>query len=458
MYVLIDEGHHAGNNQRLAVALKQFASAGNTVILATATAFRTEGTMLELAGCKQVLRTFSKHMEEGFGPKCVKSEVLAYIANETKNEIFCGRQSPSDSKDADALVASLLTAWNARGRPKVIISVPSNYHSKKIVPAIQRAFANDGAKVLNAYGASEVKQQEILGTLAAEANKCWRDSEIDVIVGCNRVQEGMDWKHCCEVFCIGAPGAATKIIQLLGRATRMKDETCPERFRLDASIVFFVPSLDGTLSRLPTWHLERVLIVCGILEEASNGILWKILDRINKIYGTGKRVACRERTLFDQERLAVNVAFSKAIIRLAERGNENPTVERIVSEMMDFDSTLDEESLRLVVIGKLNRSSVACMDAITREMQKWPSKEFLQSLRELVAAFGKENLVSSNWDPLVIRKHSTHSIRLGSEDIKRHGKSVVRLSGAATNDMGTAQKLSREMFASRTKSAKAIVS
>lgn len=445
IWILVDEGHHAGCNQMIGVALKQLADNGHVVVLATATAFRSEGTMIELPNVFPIVRTFAQHMEEGFGPASLSSKVVAYIAEEIKDEVFCGKQSPSKDKDVDVLVSQLLSTWLERGRPKVVISIPGSYLSKKIVLALEAGFAKMGVRVLNAYGSGKERADKIRAALSSEEKLSWIDSQIDVIIGCNRVQEGMDWKHCSEVFCVGAPGSASKIIQLAGRAMRMKDETCQERFRNESSIVFFVPTTSGTLDRIPLWHLERILIVCGILEEATSGVLWKILEGINRINGIGKQSTKREYDLFDTARLQINAAFSIALKRLVDKGVSNPTVNRIVSEMRDMNPDMDEESLLIVVALKLSRSTIFRTN-LEGEISKWPSKDWFVKLRAMTIELGNESVVCSLWDQPFIREHS---IRLGARDIKRLGSGVVRLAGLETEDMGLAEKLSRQSYASR---------
>ena len=293
--LFVDEGHHAP-----ADGLSKFVAAwrqrGGVVIYVTATSYRSDGRKVGPEADAWFIRPLALHMEEGFAPAEFKSEIRAVNGRNVKVSYgqMTGKAEPPKAYIKD-IVKTMMEAWEEIGRPKVIVRVPPLIGgSGWLVRAIVRGFRRNGARTVDATGPNIQRKKDFLKVLDAEARRKYRSSKVDVIVGIQRVTEGTDWKHCEAVFCVGLPGSMTFIVQLTGRAMRMKDDSCPKRRRDVARALFFVPTTGKELTeQLSTDHSRAVLLQTCFMADSQSGQQWLLQKEFEKI-GCAPKVADQE--------------------------------------------------------------------------------------------------------------------------------------------------------------------
>ncbi len=103
------------------------------------------------------------------------------------------------------------------------------------------------------------------------------------MVGIQRVLEGTDWPVCSAVYCVGMPGSLNTVVQLLGRAMRLKGEDYPAGQRDRARLVFFVPCGGGAaLADLSIDHSRHALLTCCFLADHEVGQEWIVLHDVRR--------------------------------------------------------------------------------------------------------------------------------------------------------------------------------
>jgi hypothetical protein len=280
--LIVDEAHHAP-----AIGLSQFVQAwrgaGGRTIFLTATAYRADGIPVKLDGMRKIRRTMPRHMDEGFAPGRLDSGIVAVKGNgETVTQKqFLGDESPAENLQGK-IISRMMSEWIADEKPKVIVRVPPmRGGSGEMVSKIVAAFSNIGARVLDISGCERDDRTHFLTEMKRERDTS--ESNFDIIVGVQRVAEGMDWPWCSTVYCVGLPASPHTAIQLVGRATRRKGDDYPEQHRNRAKIVFFVPvGDDRTLSRMPAHHGRNVLLFCSYLVNDQCGVEWAVVKEIGR--------------------------------------------------------------------------------------------------------------------------------------------------------------------------------
>lgn len=348
-YLVVDEAHRIG-----APALGQVAEAwrrlGGIVVEFTASAFRADGDPVVLKahpvhGREPLLvrRTLAQHMEEGEAPAGVETEVRAIKVDAVVTvDETTGEAAPPEAVQ-DAIVADLVKTWRADGRPKSVVRVPvmtggSGGMVRKVVDAMTAA----GARVLDVSGGTKADKDRFLSALPAERRLPHHaDSKYDVLVGVQRVTEGLDWPLCSTVYVVGLPASLVLVTQLLGRATRKKvqpDYPAAEAGR--ARIVFFVPTGKPT-DELLAHHRRSTLLVCAFLADATSAAEWAIVKEIGR--GLIRPLAPREEA--DAAVAEAAAAYPRVDPRF--RADALKTFAKIRKRLLDAGSTApDVEVLR----------------------------------------------------------------------------------------------------------------
>ncbi|MCW8139593.1 MAG: DEAD/DEAH box helicase family protein, partial [Planctomycetota bacterium] len=234
--LVIDEAHHcpaAG----LARVARLWRSRGGRLVFFSATPFRNDEKPVLLPGMIHLRRSLVEHMEEGWAPRTLASEIIALgrSSQRVRSRQFTGDIPPPRSY-TKATARALIEKWIADGRPKTIVRVPPGRGA--LVRRVVAAFEAAGARVLDATGVGPERKHRFLEALDAERQRGTSGSRIDVIVGILRVLEGTDWPVCSTVYSVGIPRSLQVVMQLVGRALRKKGDDYPAAYRDLARLVF----------------------------------------------------------------------------------------------------------------------------------------------------------------------------------------------------------------------------
>lgn len=271
--LICDEAHHvpARGLSRIARLWRQ---RGGRLIFCTATPYRTDGQAVVLEDMKLIRRSMAEHMQEGFAPRTLTSEIVA-LGSRTQRvsaSQFTGDSAPPGCYTKTTTKA-VVKKWLTDGKPKTIVRVPPGRGPlvRHLVTALRRA----GARVLDASGMEKERKRAFLQALESERSRTFASSKIDVIIGIQRVCEGTDWPLCAAVYSIGIPASLQVVAQLAGRALRRKPDAYPAAYRDLARMVFFVPGANGdSLAELALDHSRHALLVATFLTDHEIGAAW----------------------------------------------------------------------------------------------------------------------------------------------------------------------------------------
>lgn len=279
--LIIDEAHHLPADGLSRVA-RLWSERGGRLILLTATPYRADGLPVVLPGMVVIRRSMAEHMEEGYAPRTLASEIVA-LGRPTQRVSpaqLTGEVAPPASYTR-ITAAAVVQRWKEDGRPKTIVRVPPG--RGRLVKRLIASFQRVGARVLDATGVERRRKQRFLTALDAERARCVASSEINVIVGICRVLEGTDWPHCAAVYSIGTPRALQVVVQLAGRALRKKPADYPEQYRDLARLTFFVPCARGeAIAELSLEHSRHVLLTCAFMADHAAGQAWVVSGAVRR--------------------------------------------------------------------------------------------------------------------------------------------------------------------------------
>jgi superfamily II DNA or RNA helicase len=358
--LFLDEAHHASADG-LSEIVSLWWERGGQLYFFTATPYRGDGRPVALDGMRLYRRSLAEHMAQGFAPRHLESEIVAlgHRGDRITGGIFSGEEAlPADYYDET--ISKICRRWIEDGRPKAIVRVPPmRGGSGGLVARLIHALASHGARVLDATGTSAEDKKRFLDALEAEKRRSYAESRYDVVVGIQRVMEGTDWPVCAAVYCVGMPGSLNTVVQLLGRAMRLKGEDYPEQHKDRAQLVFFVPCGGGSaLADLSIDHSRHALLTCCFLADHEVGQEWIVLREIHR--GIEDALGPRERNpatadaeneasepLAPEVRSEVELALASAREQIIGEGRE-PTLGEVVRQAMQARSDLPEGAFRQV--------------------------------------------------------------------------------------------------------------
>ena len=282
--LFIDEAHHAPADG-LSRIISVWRQRGGQLYFFTATPYRSDGRRVAMDGMRLLRRSLAEHMDDGFAPRHLASEIVAlgHPGDAITGGQFTGDEAPPASY-TDELIESLCRKWIDDGRPKAIVRVPPmRGGSGRLVMRLKHGLESHGARVLDATGVGAEVKKQFLDNLGEERNRTFVNSRFDVMIGIQRVLEGTDWPLCGAVYCVGMPGSLNTVVQLLGRAMRLKGEDYPAAQRNRASLVFFVPCGGGSaLTELSFDHSRHTLLTCCFLADHEVGQEWIVLREVRR--------------------------------------------------------------------------------------------------------------------------------------------------------------------------------
>jgi len=383
--LFIDEAHHASADG-LSEIVSLWQERGGQLYFFTATPYRGDGRPVRLEGMRVFRRSLAEHMDGGFAPRHLESEIVALgePGDVITGGVWTGEEAPPH---IEKFVAAISRRWLEDGKPKAIVRVPpmQGGRSGELVSRLIQALSAQGARVLDATGTSGADKQRFLTGLEAEKNRTYATSTYDVMVGIQRVLEGTDWPVCSAVYCVGMPGSLNTVVQFLGRAMRLKGEDYPAAQRDRARMVFFVPCGGGAaLSNLSLDHSRHALLTCCFLADHEVGQEWIVLREIRR----GIEAALGTRTenpaaadaeneadeAIDMEvRAEVELALASAREQISSNGGE-PSLGEVLQLIAKTRPDLPETDIRRVateiLAGQSNSTGEAVREAICQEVAK----------------------------------------------------------------------------------------
>ena len=218
--LFIDEAHHASADG-LAQIVTLWRQRGGQLFFFTATPYRGDGRPVRLEGMKAFRRSLAEHMDDGFAPRHLESEIVALgqPGDAITAAQFTGEEAPPSSY-FEGLVAAICRRWVEDGKPKAIVRVPPmrGGQSGALVGRLMQTLSSLGARVLDATGTGATDKKRFLSGLEGEKNRTYATSKYDVMVGIQRALEGTDWPVRAAVYCVGMPGSLNTVVQFLGRS------------------------------------------------------------------------------------------------------------------------------------------------------------------------------------------------------------------------------------------------
>lgn len=398
IYLFIDESHHAGEDQRLGEVCKEFVEAGGILKIITASPFRTDSKLYLPENYRAVRRSLFEHMRDGFAPRLVKSAIVTFPLPKVSKDEFKG---DTVSADATEIVAEEMFKNWALTKRKTVICFPSCKHTEKLVNSVIARFSVGGARVLNAYGSNPAIREKFEATLALERHGRSSDSQVDVIVGCNRVYESMDWKHCSQAYCYGATSSPVKVLQLLGRTLRQKDGDMSADERSESRVVFFLPSKDGTIASFSNWHIEQSLLVCGLVYDATKAKLFSMIERaMNLKLPNANPDHHKILRPHGDERMKYLRLYRLAIQQLKSESRQlysQDIVERMVDIAQRGNQPFDHEKVMQIVLENADGIGDMYFDLCTKQLEKWPDESMREILESIIQTFS-ESVVHDSVD------------------------------------------------------------
>jgi superfamily II DNA or RNA helicase len=385
--LFIDEAHHASADG-LSEIITLWRERGGQLFFFTATPYRGDGRPVRLDGMRAFRRSLAEHMAERFAPRHLESEVVALgqPGDAITAGQFTGEEAPPSSY-FEGLVAAICRRWREDDKPKAIVRVPpmQGGRSATLVSRLMQALSAQGARVLDATGTSPADKQRFLTTLKAEQTRTHATSAFDVMVGIQRVLEGTDWPVCSAVYCVGMPGSLNTVVQLLGRAMRLKGEDYPVAQRDRARLVFFVPCGGGAaLADLSINHSRHALLTCCFLADHEVGQEWIVLREVRRGIkdALGDRVENpatadveneADEPLDPEVRAEVELAMAAAREQIISSGGE-PTVGEVVRLATKARPDLPEAALHRVaaevLAAEATPTGAAVREAIGQEVAR----------------------------------------------------------------------------------------
>jgi hypothetical protein len=286
--LVIDEAHHAALETNLGRFTAAWRARGGRIVSATATDFRADGQSIRLDGMRVVRRSLADHMRDRdppgpYAPERVESEIVGVeMPDPPTPEEVEGKELPHEEHQR-RMVARIVEQWEHLGRPKAIVKVPVlEGGSGELVGRLVRGFRDRTARVYDATGVGQGRQEEFVRFLEEQRGLSDYRESWDVVVGVQRVIEGTDWPWCSDVFVVGVPRSLVQTIQLLGRATRLKHwPSYDPHFRDRARITFFVSTSEGSaVEGLDLRHSNKVLALLAFMADTETGLQWVLFDQI----------------------------------------------------------------------------------------------------------------------------------------------------------------------------------
>lgn len=295
--LIVDEAHHAGAGDvdidtKIGEFTRAWLERGGTVLYTTATPFRTDGNAVLPEGTEPYIRSISTHAASHYAPNNFRiSTIVMQTVEANTTQELSGDTLPPEDESKGSSYEEMVKHWLEQGRPKALFLVPPGKSEKgaRRLEDVIREHA-PGTRVGNFVGTGSSVAKALDEALEPErAVTRYEDSRYDIIIACQRFNEGTDWPLCSHVYCYGISSSFSLIIQRWGRAFRMKN---PDPMMgtggikghphaEDAHIIFFVPKVKAELvQEFEKQHSDHALMLACLMADFETA----------QEYGTHKRI------------------------------------------------------------------------------------------------------------------------------------------------------------------------
>lgn len=297
--LIVDEGHHAHRDTRLAAFIAYWLAHGGHVLYATATPKNALHGGVEVYEIPLV-----ELMENACAPTSILSQFVdTGLAEDTAVSGVKNVPKTANDEQMSQAFKKMVQLWVKDGRPKLIVRIKPTRRTSdnvRLLHLARQAFEAEGAKVIairkenskTAQGSAEdcdeigdceepecdetlkfKDSEELLKVLGRERErKNYSESECDVIVTMNTMIEGADWPFCSHVYLWGVPDSYPTILQILGRTLRSRLGLVgyPTAWVSTSKIAFFV----GGVSDSRSVNGRHMLVVGCSLASYAFGSQW----------------------------------------------------------------------------------------------------------------------------------------------------------------------------------------
>jgi len=247
--LILDETHHVAVDNAMGRAVKAWEEQGGMLAYVSGTLFRQSGK-IRLPDITPSFRSQAQHVMEGFAPE-LNFEFKNFSFKALSKESLAGDILPEG--DLSKLAKEIVQWWDNAERPPFVLVVPraskkTTMGSKKWAVMLKREFEKlpEAPRVFDAVGSSQDVKERLYRVLREERARASKGEERawDIFLAGKRFDEGTDWPFCCAVGVIGLPRSLLRIMQLMGRGGRRKDNLVgiPPRYQRCSTMVFFMPA------------------------------------------------------------------------------------------------------------------------------------------------------------------------------------------------------------------------
>lgn len=354
----LDESHHAPKNAtEIGKRRDEWQKRGALTLQTSATPWHTEtGERIYEVGEPVVNISLCDLKDDGLVPAHFEFDrvMLKYEAKTIK-EMLLQVEPTEELIDAYMAIAEF---WVSQGEPVTVIRPPDKRH----VEALMEVFERAGTTPLNATG-DDFDPSE----LAADRDALrYKDLKYKVIIACRRFDEGTDHPLVANVYYIGAPGSVRLVIQLIGRAMRLKiAPDYPKEWRDKAGFTAFIPYGIEASSAYLDVHMQDVTMLAAYLADVDVGdhIISNFSSRLRRsfVHGTKRGQSDTDRVIKSK---TINVLCGDDISKAeatAVLTNIKARVSRKRNEPLSEVSAAAVAKEILTIQDPAMRSRVACL-------------------------------------------------------------------------------------------------
>ena len=393
--LVLDECHHAHDKAKkehgtlLAEFRRVWIERGGTVLGLTATPFRTNNKPVFGPSARLHTYTQAEHSAAGNAPSQFQFRMEFFEFEAQTQAQMEGEALPEDELRIGTGHDKIIKTWTGGGRPKTIIYVPPGKSREWGAALIERlAEVCPPERIFNAVGPGGVIQRRLDGLLererarAADPEKGFAASEVDIIVSCRRMTEGVDWPFCSHVYKVGLGRSYQDTLQIWGRGSRFKGRITgyPDEHRDVCSMTHFVPRAgDGVRGRLAaSHHRHALLLTAGLSDFATGHAYWTELVLRDAIHGSGSSADAKDavarsrrsqRVMTDVERRARARARLVTLMSGLAGGIQLARLHGLAAHDIDsMDDDRDAVALTTTLLDEVARQDPDVREALVRRL------------------------------------------------------------------------------------------
>lgn len=335
---IFDEAHHLGGDDNKGL-VENLRERGALVFGVTATPFRGDGKRIPLPGGTYVY-TMLEAMASDRPPPSLDVKVLHI------NE---------DAKTTTDVPTAMVKEWEGLNRPRTFIFCNRVEECERVIRAFEKVAPG---RVVNASG--DTGSIPLMEALSAENSRAYDDENaVAVIVGCGRVVEAANWKHCHAAFAWGKSKSCVVHSQFVGRTLRHKDASYPPEVRATSHYLIFVEHDPLSPEDAKTDHMALVVGLSALLDRGEMvQRFWDVIrgntsksDKKGRDFldGEGKMRAAYP----DEERVRAR-ALAEALLSEANEAGETISAKTLRTRLVTqgVNPSLATETVATILVGQ----------------------------------------------------------------------------------------------------------